>query len=652
MSQFVEDLLARVSIAAVVGPNVVWDSKKSRPAAGDYWACCPFHKEKTPSFHVDDQKGVYHCFGCKESGNAITFLRQYGKLDTREAIQQLADMVGMKVPPRSPQEEQRQASYQTLYDICEQAAAYFIKNLHSQSGTAARNYLRSRGLDDTCSEHFEIGFANDKKSSLTHHFINKDMTLESLVEAGLSAKSDRDGTPYDRFRNRIMFPIRDARGRLIGFGGRSLDSKTPAKYLNSPETSVFKKGLNLYHHAHARAALKESSTLIVAEGYMDVIALWQAGLKTCVAPLGTAISEGQIRQMWQMSSLPVIAFDGDQAGLKAAERLAHLALKLLEPGRSLRFAFLPEGTDPDDFVRQHGISAMQELIDHATDLNDFVWTTARRGHSCDTPEGSAALEAALKQATATIQNVTVRRHYEQLIRQKLYELSRRRWTGSFSSQSNKSSLGPSEELRKSALANATRADRFDRLIREKLILGICLTVPEIIDQFPERLESLKFERESHQKILNYIIGDIGKTKQNPQEFRDMINENCGAEIVDTLIQSKHLLPLQRAINTAGDRHHSNLVNRAETMLKEELDKVEAEDAVRQEFDELRCRDKEDETGDSLKLKRIGKAVESRHLAQRGINMAEASDYIEAENGVLINPEEKQAFDQLVKDFNK
>lgn len=651
MSQFTDELLDRLSIATVIGKRVSWDQKKSRPAAGNYWACCPFHKEKTPSFHVDDRKGVYYCFGCHESGNAITFVCKTENLESWDAIRFLADSVGMKVPALSGHQEQQEAARKSLFDICEQAADFFKMGLKSQTGGAARDYLAKRGLSEAILEKFEIGFALDRQSNLTRHFTGKGISLDALIAAGLSVKPDDNRAPYDRFRNRIIFPIRNARQQMIGFGGRALDPNARAKYLNSPETQIFKKGLCLYNHTKAREALRKNSTLVVTEGYMDVIALSQSGIGSCVAPLGTAITENQIRQLWKLSTEPVLALDGDQAGLKAAERASRLALTLLEPGKSLRFCFLPQDTDPDDFVREHGERAMLELIGRAMPLSDFVWQTEFDQQDQATPEGSASFETAVRAAAATIQDLTVRRQYDKYFRDKLYQLSRSRYTRTTQSprQRKLSGIGPSAELRASLLAAGNREEGIEQFIRECVVLGICLTSPQILPKFLERFENIEFSRHIHQQILDCMVSHIRVADEKPEAFRDIIRETFGLDTVDKLLQLNHLLPLHNAADSLGDQPDRSIASRAKMMLTEELNKIETENAARQELRDVRL-DAKEGVG-SNPMQRIGEVVESRHKAQRGIKLSETTQCVTAENGVLIDTQELKEFDQLVKDID-
>ena len=649
MSQFTDELLARVSLASVIGQRLTWDARKSRPSIGDYWACCPFHQEKTPSFHVDDQKGLYYCFGCHESGNALTFVRNTDNLDYREAVEFLANFVGMQIPASEWRNAAAEASHKSLYDICEQASRFFQLALKSGAGSAARDYLAKRGVDEAAVRLFEIGLAANRRNGLTQHLTGKGIAQEKLQEAGLSALPDDGGAPYDRFRDRIIFPIRDSRGRLIGFGGRSLSPSARAKYLNSPETPIFKKGACLYNHRPAREALKDGSALVVAEGYMDVIALSQAGIRSSVAPLGTAITESQLYQLWKLAPEPVLALDGDSAGLNAAQRASRLALPILEPGKSLGFCFLPDGTDPDDFVRQQGTEAMRGLVSQAMPLAEFIWRTEFGRHSQNTPESRAAFESSVRGAAATIRNQTVRRQYEQFIRERLFEMRRLPARKSGRVSRPETAAKPSPELKASLLVSAKYRDGIGTYVRERAILGICLTAPQILDQYPERLESLEFADSAHRRILDCIIESIGRQVTDPEEFQAAVRKKCGSETVDRLLESSRLLPLRLAESGDPASGRSKVAERAGLMLSEELNKMESIDAARREFEDAVLDAREGVGTDPIT--RIGEAAKARGQAQRGFQTAKAQGFITAENGVLIDPEVKKAFDQLVNEMH-
>ena len=371
---FLDELRTRLSLAQVVGRKVMWDARKSNQAKGDLWAPCPFHQEKTASFHVDDRKGYYYCFGCHAKGDAIKFVRETENVSFMEAVEILAGEAGLTMPARDPRAQEKADRRTLLAEVMEQAVQFFRLQLRTGAAGPARDYLSARrGLDDAAQERWEIGFAPDAWQGLWDHLKGKGVADDLILGAGLAKPSQKGGKPYDTFRNRIMFPIRDARGRCIAFGGRAMDPNDAAKYLNSPETELFDKGRSLYNHGPARTAAGKGQPLIVAEGYMDVIALAEHGFGAAVAPLGTAVTETQLQLMWRIAPEPIVALDGDKAGLRAAMRVIDLALPLLEAGQSLRFAIMPEGQDPDDVLKARGPAAMQALLDEAIPMVRLLW---------------------------------------------------------------------------------------------------------------------------------------------------------------------------------------------------------------------------------------------------------------------------------------
>jgi DNA primase len=408
---FLEDIRGRLTISSVVGRKVTWDRRKSNPGKGDYWACCPFHGEKSPSFHVDDRKGRYHCFGCKASGDIFTFLVEKEGLSFPEAVERLAAEAGLPMPVVSEADARREEQRASLYDVMEIAAKFFEAELQSARGSRARGYLADRQLTPAIQKEFRLGFAPDDRSALRSHLAEKGIGVEQMAEAGLVISGDGIPVAYDRFRDRVMFPIRDPRGRVIAFGGRALSKDVPAKYLNSPETPLFHKGHVLYNLDKARGPAHEKGQIIAVEGYVDVIAMHRAGLPQAVAPLGTALTEDQLRILWKQAAEPVLCFDGDQAGLKAAHRALDLALPLLEPGYSLRFALLPEGQDPDDLLKSEGAEALRAVIDAAQPLSDMLWQRALSQNDRATPERRAQFEKDLRSTLNVLTDDVVKKHY-------------------------------------------------------------------------------------------------------------------------------------------------------------------------------------------------------------------------------------------------
>ena len=417
---FLDEIRDRVPISSVIGQRVTWDRKKTNAPRGDWWACCPFHGEKTPSFHCEDKKGRYHCFGCGVSGDHFRFLTDLEGLSFPEAVERVAGMAGVPMPARDEREERREKERASLTDVMEMATRFFQDQLQSAAGAKARAYLRERGLSAATQQAFRLGYAPDSRNALKEHLASKGIEKVQIEACGLVVFGDDIPVSYDRFRDRVMFPIPDSRGRIIAFGGRALSPDVSAKYLNSPETELFHKGNVLYNFARARKSLQKEGTVIAVEGYMDVIALAQAGFENVVAPLGTALTENQMELLWRMAGEPVLCFDGDQAGLKAAWRAADLILPSIQPGRSARFALLPEGQDPDDLVRAAGADAFRAVLAEARPLSDLLWMRETSGGVFDTPERRAELEKTLRDLTARIRDESVRYHYAQEMRERVH----------------------------------------------------------------------------------------------------------------------------------------------------------------------------------------------------------------------------------------
>lgn len=416
---FLDEIRDRVPISSVIGMRVTWDKRKTNAPRGDYWACCPFHGEKSPSFHCEDRKGRYHCFGCSVSGDHFKFLTELDGMSFPEAVEKIAEMAGVPMPVRDAQEERREKERASLTDVMEMATAFFQERLQGSEGARARAYLRDRGLTPATQQSFRLGYAPDSRNALKEHLAARGVPKADIEACGLVRHGDDIPVSYDWFRDRIMFPIPDSRGKIIAFGGRALAPDALAKYMNSPDTELFHKGNVLYNFARARKALAKGGTVIAVEGYMDVIALAQAGFENVVAPLGTALTENQLELLWRMAGEPMLCFDGDKAGLKAAWRAADLALPSVQPGRSARFALLPEGKDPDDLVKAEGPDAFRAVLAEARPLADLLWARETAGGVFETPERRAELEKTLRELTGRIRDESTRYHYQQEMRERV-----------------------------------------------------------------------------------------------------------------------------------------------------------------------------------------------------------------------------------------
>jgi DNA primase len=401
--QWLDELRARTTLSAVIAPTV-----KLLKAGREYKACCPFHQEKTPSFTVNDEKGFYHCFGCGAHGDAIRFLTEARGLPFMDAVKELAAKAGLDVPAPDPRAQEKAERTASLTDVMASVQAWFAEQLNGIEGGKARDYLKRRGIDSATVARFGIGLAPDSRTRLKQALAH--LGEDKLIETGMLIAPEGGGETYDRFRGRLMIPIRDARGRVIGFGGRILGDGEP-KYLNSPETVLFDKGRTLYNLDRAGPASRKANRLIVVEGYMDVIALDRAGIAEAVAPNGTALTEAQLERMWRLEPAPILCFDGDSAGQKAAIRAALRALPHLGPERTLRFVELPAGQDPDDVVKSGGKAAMEALLDRAEPLVDRLWRHELAVQPLTTPEARAGVRQRLIDHSKTIADQSLARLY-------------------------------------------------------------------------------------------------------------------------------------------------------------------------------------------------------------------------------------------------
>ncbi|MBA4224961.1 MAG: DNA primase, partial [Methylobacterium sp.] len=366
--------------------------------------------------------GSFFDFSSGKNGDIFKFVMETEGLSFPEAVEKLASEAGVTLPKVSFEAQAQEERRKGLHEVVELAARFFEAELQSERGGLARRYLSGRGLEGQARQLFRLGYAPPDRFGLRDHLAAKGVGADAMMETGLLVHGEEIAVPYDRFRDRIMFPIHDARGRVIAFGGRAMSADVPAKYLNSPETPLFHKGALLFNHHNARKAAHDTGQVIVVEGYVDVIAMTLAGFPQVVAPLGTALTEDQLSLLWRMSGEPVICLDGDKAGRKAAGRAIDLALPMLEPGKSLSFALLPEGQDPDDLARSGGKPAVAEVIGSAKPLVDMLWAREFEASQLDTPERRAAFERRLKEPLGLIRDEATRRHYRREIDERLGQL--------------------------------------------------------------------------------------------------------------------------------------------------------------------------------------------------------------------------------------
>lgn len=494
---FLDEIRTRLPVSEVVGKRVAL-KKQGREWRG----LSPFNPEKTPSFYVNDQKGFYHCFSSGKHGDQFDFLMETEGLPFPEAVERLASMAGVPMPAVSREEEVRENRRKTLHEVMELATKYFEATLQGRAGARGRGYLADRGLGPQTQARFRLGYAPADRFALKEALGAKGVPVEDMVEAGLLIAADDIPVPYDRFRDRVMFPITDLRGRVVAFGGRALEKDVSAKYLNSPETSLFHKGSLLYNGFNARAAAHKGAPVIAAEGYVDVIALVEAGFAGAVAPLGTALTEEQLALLWKMAPEPILLFDGDKAGRRAAWRALDLALPHLKPGMSLGFGMLPEGQDPDDLVRAGGREAVDTVLAQARPLADVLWARETETGSFDTPERRAALEARVGEIANLIGDETVRKHY----RADLMDRFRRMFAPAVASGGGQRRFKPGDGRRRGndareAVRGAGETMRHSAVVRgasaglprnEALLLFAVLNHPWLLDVHSEELAELPF----------------------------------------------------------------------------------------------------------------------------------------------------------------
>lgn len=516
---FLDELRARIPVSDVIGKRV-----KLTRAGREYKGCCPFHNEKTASFYVNDQKGFYHCFGCGVHGDVIRFLTDHDNLKFMEAVEQLAGIAGMQVPKPTVEDQKKFQRQMSLYDLMEAASKWYEHQLHRKENKKILEYLLARGLSLDTIKAFRLGYADDT-SGLKDCLQKEGYKIDSIIEAGLFKESERKkGEVYPFFRARVMFPVQDLQGRVVAFGGRVLPEshggppgKSAPKYINSPETEIFHKGRNLYGLSRARKVIGDGETVIVVEGYMDVIALAQGGFRAAVAPLGTALTETQIEELWRVmpegSRVPVLCFDGDAAGQRAAARALDRMLPILKPDHSARFAFLPAEHDPDSLIKDEGAGAMQRVLDNAIGLFDMLWQEEAKGRNLTQPETKAGFRAGLMKRARVIPDMTVQEFYIHEINQKINDVflsggssGRGASAGrSFVPGKGKPQLPPGINTPYRALAGKVQPIKVSKLLREKALVAAIINYPELFDEFGEQLGMLSIPNGEYDQLRQAVV---------------------------------------------------------------------------------------------------------------------------------------------------
>lgn len=501
--RFLEELRERILLSQLIGRKVKL-TKRGR----EYMGLCPFHHEKTPSFTINDDKGFYHCFGCGAHGDIVRYLTDAEKMPFLEAVEYLANMAGLSMPKLTPEDSQKQQSLKNEYALMEEACSYFQEQLFGEKGTIARQYFQKRGITVEVAKQFRLGYA-PRGSGLLARLTEKGFSHKTALSLGLIAENSERKSRHDYFYDRVMFPILNRRKQVIAFGGRLLEKGEP-KYLNSPENNLFHKGEQLYALPQAIESIRKQNKAIVVEGYMDVIALHSAGFTNAVAPLGTAFTENQLRLLWQSCDEPIICFDGDTAGRKAALRAMNRAIPILTPGKSLQFVFLPDTLDPDDMIRKKSPQAFKNTLESSRSLSWTLWNSLIENRSLDTPERRAKLEKDATEVIEKIQHEKVRNYYLKELKNRLWKLER---------QNKKHSVFPS-------FSNAQSISKPTAGLSEgRMLLAYLICYPQVAQNILENLADIQIQEKQTQALLMQIIDLL---IQNPEisssEIQNILTE--------------------------------------------------------------------------------------------------------------------------------
>ena len=508
--QILEEIRARLPTSAVVGKRV-----RLKKAGREWRGLSPFNAEKTPSFYVNDQKQFYHCFSSGKHGDIFSFVMETEGLSFPEAVERLAAEAGVTLPKMTREDEEQEVRRNSLYDVMDLATEFFEASLNGRFGVKARDYLVGRSLNPETQARFRIGYAPPDRYSLRDHLAAKGVPTAMIEEAGLLVTAEDLKVPYDRFRDRIMFPIWDVRGRIVAFGGRAMSADAPAKYLNSPDTPLFNKGRLLYNYHQARKPAHDRGTVIAVEGYVDVISLSVAGFHNAVAPLGTALTEDQLALLFRLSDEPTLCFDGDKAGRRAAFRAVDTALPNLVAGKSLRFALLPEGQDPDDLARSGGPAAIERVLASARPLVDILWAREIEVGPLDTPERRAGLERRLRESLALIRDETLRRYYREDIESRISALNPDSRQNRFQRQPGGQRWdrrGPAPTTPNARLSVSPLLAQSTLFMgggtespREAVILCVFLAHPELLQNHAETLAEIELEGKAAGAFRKFLL---------------------------------------------------------------------------------------------------------------------------------------------------
>lgn len=577
LQNFLDELRAKVSVVDVVGARVKL-VRKGREFTG----LCPFHNEKTPSFTVNETKGFYHCFGCGAHGDIIKFEMEANNLPFMEAVEKLANKAGLPMPQISPEHKEEAEKKSSLYDVMDLACKFFEKSLRMPEGAKALDYLANRGFGDDIVSKFRMGYSPNN-NGLKTFLASKGVEDREMVELGLlSIPEDKSRRPHDFFRDRVMIPIMDKRGRVIAFGGRIMGDGQP-KYLNSPETPIFNKRRVLYNLNYARDAGFQAKKLIICEGYMDVIAMDKYGINFAVAPLGTALTEDQIQEAWKVVGEPTCCFDGDSAGNRAAIRSVDRVLPILKAGYSLKYVFLPDKLDPDEFLKTRGRDEFLNAVNDTVPLKDLLWRKNLEGMEIATPEQKALVEKNIKDEVAKITDESVRNYYIQDMQDKIYselgkgavwkarqqmvaersEKTQANYKRGNYQKGNYQRRNNEPDYHQAALVNPKV--NLDELVA-KYVVSALVCYPNLIDEYEERLLNFVINNQELRNLLD-VIFDIAHESEiaSFEEMLKALKERGLGERIDTLLEFK----MVRVQNPNDVRMRENIDGRiVESQLKQ------------------------------------------------------------------------------------
>jgi len=576
--QFIERLRSHFLMSEVIGRRIAV-KKHGR----EFQALCPFHNEKTPSFTINDEKGFYHCFGCGAHGDAIEFIRKFERLSYPETIETLAREAGIPLPELTREEAHKIEQAKTHLDVLDAASQWFEKQLIASSGMVARDYVEKRGLKLETLRQFRIGYAPDERTALYNHLKTAGFSQTLMMDAGLIITPE-DGPPYDRFRGRVMFPIRNASGKIIAFGGRLIintTNKNLPKYLNSPETALFKKGEVLYNLDLAKKPARDGNMVAVMEGYMDVVSTWQSGVNVATATLGTAVTPEHLRLLWQLAKEPVLCLDGDAAGQRAMQRAAEIALPLLKPGYSLRFAILPKGDDPDSFVQKHGKAAFEKILTGGRRLEVVLWEEEKRLHNPKAPGNLAVLQDKCKKLSEAIADPAVKNYYRHYFNGHIAYHSKQLWEQNRSA--NKNEKPRSAQVEQMAAQNHSAA--LEALAQRALF--ILIKFPALLhkSRVEETLSHLAIGSAVLDMLRNVLVAAHHHTDiDNHEVFMEYVEEQMHGDMPASL-HDKLALPYPDTF-TAEDAF--TLWNETISAYEEERELAVLEESVKQDWNEANC----------------------------------------------------------------